>query len=101
MHVESKSDIPFWSAVLQHFRPTEKFHFRASSQNENGQRTSGVTQCLKYINHLSKDFFICIDSDYRYLLGDDRLTPARYVLQTYTYSFENHLCFATGLNIVC
>ena len=101
VHVENKDDIVFWSTVLKHFRPNDRFHFIAGSRNEFGHETSGVTQCLKYFNYLSPDFFICIDSDYRYLMQEKEMDVAHFVLQTYTYSFENHHCFAEGLDEVC
>lgn len=101
VHVENKDDIIFWSAVLKHFRPGERFHFIAGSRNEFGHETSGVTQCLKYFDFLSRDFFICIDSDYRYLLKEQGIDADHFVIQTYTYSFENHHCFADGLDDVC
>lgn len=101
VHVENKDDIFFWSAVLKHFRPNDRFHFVAGSRNEFGHETSGVTQCLKYFNYLNPNFFICIDSDYRYLMYEKRIDVNHYVLQTYTYSFENHHCFAGGLDDVC
>lgn len=101
VHVENKDDIAFWSAVLKHFRPEDKFHFIAGSRNEYGNETHGVTQCLKYFDYLSPDFFICIDSDYRYLLRERKMNVKHFVMQTYTYSFENHHCFADGLDGVC
>lgn len=101
VHVENKDDIVFWSAVLKHFRPNDRFHFIAGSRNEFGHETSGVTQCLKYFDFLSKDFFICIDSDYRYLARNKEINIEHFVLQTYTYSFENHHCYAGGLDDVC
>lgn len=101
VHVENKDDIVFWSRVLKHFRPDDRFHFIAGSRNEFGHETNGVTQCLKYYRALGPDFFICIDSDYRYLLSEKGIDAAHFVLQTYTYSFENHHCFADGLNEVC
>lgn len=101
VHVENKDDIAFWSAVLKHFRPGDKFHFIAGSRNEYGNETYGVTQCLKYFLYLSPDFFICIDSDYRYLLRERHIDVKHFVIQTYTYSFENHHCFADGLDDVC
>ena len=73
----------------------------AGSRNEFGHETSGVTQCLKYFDFLSPGFFICIDSDYRYLMREKRIHVKHFVLQTYTYSFENHHCFAEGLDDVC
>lgn len=101
VHVENKDDIVFWSTVLRHFRPDDRFHFLAGSRNEFGHETSGVTQCLKYRHSLSKEFFICIDSDYRYLLHERGIDAEHFILQTYTYSFENHHCYAAGLNEVC
>ncbi len=101
VHVENKDDIAFWSAVLKHFRPGDKFHFIAGSRNEYGNETYGVTQCLKYFPYLSPYFFICIDSDYRYLLRERHIDVKHFVIQTYTYSFENHHCFADGLDDVC
>lgn len=101
VHVENKDDIIFWSTVLKHFRPNDRFHFIAGSRNEYGRETCGVTQCLKYFDFLSPDFFICIDSDYRYLLRERKMDVNHYVIQTYTYSFENHHCFADGLDDVC
>jgi hypothetical protein len=101
VHVENKDDVLFWGHVLKHFRPNDKFYFISGSRNEYGHKTSGVTQCLKYAPYLSPDFFICIDSDYRYLLQDEKIDVEHYILQTYTYSFENHHCFAGGLDAVC
>lgn len=101
VHVENKADIVFWKTLLKRFRPNDQFHFISGSQNEYGNETSGVTQCLKYFKFLGPDFFICIDSDYRYLLQQQGIDVKHYVLQTYTYSFENHHCFADGLNDVC
>lgn len=101
VHVEDKDDIVFWNLIFQHYLPDEKFHFISGSRNEYGNRTSGVTQCLKYFNYLSNDFIICIDSDYRYLLRQKEYSPSNFVLQTYTYSFENHHCYAKALNDAC
>ena len=101
VHVENKDDVAFWKQLLKHFRPNDRFHFISGSRNEYGRETSGVTQCLKYFPFLSPDFFICIDSDYRYLLREPRMDVRHFVLQTYTYSFENHHCFADGLHDVC
>lgn len=101
IHVENKDDIFFWRAILKHFYPDEKFHFISGSRNEYGRETFGVTQCLKYLDYLSPDFFVCIDSDYRYLLGEKHIDVRHFVIQTYTYSFENHHCYAEGLNDVC
>lgn len=96
VHVEAQDDIRFWSKILNRFRPGN-YKFLPASMNEYGNMTSGCTQCLKYRDHLSKKFFICIDSDLRYLLGED-ISAYDGILQTYTYSWENHHAFAKSLN---
>jgi len=101
IHVEDKDDIVFWSTIFAHLRPRDRFHFIAGSRNERGNETKGVTQCLKYLKHLGPKFFICIDSDYRYLLQERNIDIKHFVFQTYTYSFENHHCYSRGLNDVC
>lgn len=101
IHVENKDDIVFWETIFHHFRPRDRFHFIAGSRNENGRETKGVTQCLKYLHYLNPSFFICIDSDYRYLLQERKINIQHYVFQTYTYSFENHHCYGNKLNDVC
>ena len=101
IHVEDKDDIVFWSNIFKHFRPNDRFHFIAGSRNERGHETRGVTQCLKYVKYLNPKFFICIDSDYRYLLQEQGIDVKHYIFQTYTYSFENHHCYDKGLNELC
>ncbi|MDR1757127.1 MAG: DUF4435 domain-containing protein [Culturomica sp.] len=101
VHVENRDDILFWGQIFRYFCPKERFHFLSASRNENGQMTSGVTQCLKYYRYLSPAFFICIDSDYRYLQQEKGINVDHFVFQTYTYSFENHHCFSGGLDEIC
>lgn len=95
VHVEDEDDIWFWEQLLSKYRPG-KYKFKPATTNEKGQRTTGCTQCLKYRNHLSQSFFICIDSDLRYLLNED-ISATNGILQTYTYSWENHCAFASAL----
>lgn len=95
VHVEDNDDIWFWQQILSHYRPG-KYKFRPGSLNEDGTFTTGCWQCLKYKDYLSQRFFICIDSDLRFLLGEE-LFADNGILQTYTYSWENHCCYAEKL----
>ncbi len=99
VHLENANDEWFWKQVLSHYHPTKKFLFKGSSPsiNKSGEivsEASGSLQCLKYRDHLSSRFFICIDSDYHHLYGDKDLDAQHYILQTYTYSWENHMLYA-------
>lgn len=95
VHVEDTDDIWFWQQCLSQYR-TGHYKFMRATTNEKGTSTTGCTQCLKYKDFLSRRFFICIDSDLRYLSGED-LRAEKGILQTYTYSWENHCAFAGKL----
>lgn len=96
VHLEDKDDEMFWDAMLQHVAPAH-YKFISFSKNNKGNDTRGCEQCLKYRTYLSNHFFICIDSDLRYILGETGIDAKHYVCQTYTYSWENHYCEAKSL----
>jgi hypothetical protein len=98
VHIENKNDEVFWGRVLHAAYPRGKFRFISGSRNQNGNMTCGCTQCLQYKPFLDRHFIIAIDSDYRYLTGESDIDAAHYILQTYTYSFENHFCYAPNAN---
>lgn len=96
VHLEDGDDKSFWNAMLQSKR-SGRYYFVTHSRSPKGYDTTGCEQCLKYRPYLSKRFFICIDSDMRYLLREPNLDVANFVCQTYTYSWENHYCEASAL----
>lgn len=96
VHLEDCDDKCFWNAILQSQRPGH-YYFITHSRSPKGYDTKGCEQCLKYRPYLSKRFFICIDSDMRYMLQEANLDAANYICQTYTYSWENHYCEASAL----
>lgn len=94
VHIEHKADERFWDAVLQATHKGQYNYIYESRVEKDGNLTSGVDQCLRYMPYLSKTFFVCIDSDLRYLLQESGIDARHYILQTYTYSWENHYCLA-------
>ena len=96
VHLEDAEDEPFWDTILQRVRPG-KYHYVHYSKSEKGNDTTGCDQCLKFRPYLTSRFFICIDSDLRYLMGEANLDATHYVIQTYTYSWENHYCQSGAL----
>lgn len=101
VHLEGESDKHFWSLVFKNYFPEGKFFFLSYSKLLGDKRVSGVDHCLKYAPYLSPRFFICIDSDYRYLMGERSIHVKNFIFQTYTYSIENHYCFSKTLESVC
>ena len=96
VHLEDAEDKVFWNTLLQRFRPG-KYFFLMYSKSSKGNNTTGCDQCLKYRPYLSSRFFICIDSDLRHLLGEADLDVVHHVIQTYTYSWEDHYCESGAL----
>lgn len=98
VHVEDKDDIWFWEQLLLKYRPG-RYKFKPATMNEKGNRTAGCAQCLKYKGFLSQKFFICIDSDLRRLAGED-ISAVDGILQTYTYSWENHCALPPNYSVL-
>lgn len=95
VHLEAEADILFWDTMLQRYRPG-KYNYIYHSRSRNGGMTSGVCQCLLYRPYLSERFFICIDSDLRSFYTRSYRAEF-FILQTHAYSWENHYCWADGL----
>lgn len=100
VHIENKNDEVFWGKVLREAYPTARFRFISASRSIDGNVTTGCTQCLKYVDFLDRHFLIAIDSDYRYLSQESSIDARHFILQTYTYSFENHFCHPDNLRRV-
>ncbi|MBO5016383.1 MAG: DUF4435 domain-containing protein [Bacteroidaceae bacterium] len=95
--LENMSDEWFWRQILEHYRPL-RYEFVAGTQGLNSTSIStGCEQCLKYKDYLSQRFFVCIDSDFRYLKSEE-LYAREGIIQTYAYSWENHCTFVERLN---
>jgi hypothetical protein len=102
IHLESDFDVIFWDKIFKYFSPQHTFDYVTYSKTAEGKKATGCTVCLKYhqLGCLSKDFFICIDSDYRYLLQEKNIDINHFIFQTYTYSLENHYCYPQNINNV-
>ena len=101
LHVEDTNDKAFWKAIFLKFFPNDSFHYITYSKSNNENNTTGCEQCLKFKPYLDKHFLICIDSDYRFLYQETDIDIQHFIFQTYTYSFENHLCHEDSFNKTC
>ena len=97
VHLEDKEDEYFWDYQLQSVKPG-RYRYLYYSKSDKGTDSRGCEQCLRFRPYLTDRFFICIDSDLRLLRGEQGLVAANHIAQTYTYSWENHLCEAAHLN---
>ena len=89
VHLEDWEDVLFWDTVIQRVR-RGRYNYISYSKADSGHRASGSSQCMKYVGYLSKQFFVCVDSDMNYLMQTPGMDEEHYVAQTYTYSWENH-----------
>lgn len=96
VHLEDKEDEYFWDHQLQNIKPG-RYRYLYYSKSNSGIDSRGCEQCLRFKPYLTQKFFICIDSDLRLLRGEPGLIATNNIAQTYTYSWENHLCEATNL----
>lgn len=94
VHLENREDEMFWDTLLQHHRKGRYNYIYKSRISKDSAPISGINQCLRYKPYLSKTFFVCIDSDLRYLGQEAEIDAEHFILQTYTYSWENHYCIA-------
>ncbi|MDR0694967.1 MAG: DUF4435 domain-containing protein [Prevotellaceae bacterium] len=91
--VEGETDKPFWEKIFRHARK----QVRTISGCNTDTKTGGKQECLKYSGFLSKRFFICIDSDYDYILQSQPTHCVQnFILQTYAYAIENHYLAANA-----
>lgn len=93
VHLENKDDALFWDAMLQSQHPGH-YYYITQSRSPKTENASGRGQCLNYKPYLHERFFIAIDSDMHYLIGESDVDASHFICQTYTYSWENHYCEA-------
>lgn len=90
--VESEDDIAFWQKAIHTVRPNVKVKFIPAEVSESNERQRGKTLCMKLVPYLDEHLIICVDSDFDKFLRQELLTPSKHILQTHTYSWENHHC---------
>lgn len=96
--VEDTADKPFWTFTLDEMIKGEYEIF--PFVNHPTYDTTGKSALIKhYSSFTSSDFIICVDSDYDYLLENTHLKKP-FIFQTYTYSFENYICYHEGIKNV-
>lgn len=90
VYLESGTDEPFWTAQLaNHGTGGYEFYYATKV----GNMMPGCGACRNFVGYLSKRFFVCMDSDYDAIAGLPFYSARDYVVQTHTYSWENHLCY--------
>lgn len=89
--VEDKEDIAFWQQMISANR-TIKVKFLPAELNDSGMKQTGKTICMRYARFYNKHYIACVDSDFDKILAPKRLSSKKCILQTHTYSWENHYC---------
>ena len=96
--VESEDDIAFWQEMIHVANPRTTVKFLPSEPAGGVEaRQRGKAVCMRYVPYLDSHLIICVDSDFDNFIRHGVLTPQRNILQTYTYSFENHYCWSVKL----
>lgn len=105
VYVENEDDVPFWKHIFDQFEIPTAITPSTHEKDEKSGLTRGKQNVLRFANQANKDFVLCVDSDYDYLLDgatelSREIKENPFVFQTYTYSIENYKCFAEGLHQV-
>lgn len=96
VQLEYYEDIPFWSSVFKYARPARQVKYYYADMIE-GKSQSGKSVCKRYIPYADSSLIVCVDSDFDTFLQPGSLSVKNYILQTYTYSWENHYCYSVAL----
>lgn len=103
VYLEGEDDIFFWEPVFAYALPKFKceFYYNSNLQaTREIEHRSGSGECQKFYPHTDRQFLVCIDSDYKYLINSHTFVENSFVFQTYTYSIENHYCYISNLDAV-
>lgn len=94
--VEDAVDIAFWQKLLAPKTKDKKVKFFPFVQSGN-KRITGKSYILKHKSQANANYILCVDSDLDRILGREGFDAEHYILQTYTYSWENHHCWCPAL----
>lgn len=98
--VENEDDIIFWKGIFRSYQISVKIYPAIKSVK---RLERGKSVVLKKAEQAGKFLLLCVDSDYDYLFQNDTkgIHSNPYIFQTYTYSFENHLCNPAEMEMMC
>lgn len=94
--VEDAVDIAFWQKLLAPKTKDKRVKFFPFVQSGN-KRITGKSYILKHKSQANANYILCVDSDLDRILGREGFDAEHYILQTYTYSWENHHCWCPAL----
>ena len=94
--VEDAVDITFWQKLLAPKTKEKKVKFFPFVQS-GCKRITGKSYIMKHQAQANENYILCVDSDLDHILGKEGFDAEHYILQTYTYSWENHYCWSQSL----
>ena len=97
-YVEDDADVPFW----YYYFSKQKMPVIITAV---GNDKRGKQIVLNYADRLSKEFILCVDSDFDYLHQrkteqSKLIIDNQFIFHTYLHSIENYKCYASILNNV-
>lgn len=94
--VEDAVDIAFWQKLLAPKVRDKKVKFFPFVQS-GSKRITGKSYIMKHQSQANASYILCVDSALDRILGKKEFDAEHYILQTYTYSWENHHCWSKAL----
>jgi hypothetical protein len=109
VYVESYDDKAFWRTILNSFE-NESVSFDIQTPSRSSL-SKGKSKALERESDFTsmpvgQYLIICIDSDFDYLLQNNntvstKVNQSPFIFQTYSYSYENLICYSESLHSVC
>lgn len=104
VYVESDEDIAFWRNVLADYKQFG-IAFEINTPFES-DHANGKQKLLTFKEKVGSHLILCVDSDLDYLhqgatAQSSLVLKNPFIFHTYTYSIENHYCYAEALHTHC
>jgi hypothetical protein len=96
VRVEGPDDVHFWQVAFMAAVPQQKIRIFAES-NYPTTGATGKSNVLKFKRFADKNFLLCVDADYDYLLQTKAFLNTPYIFHTYSFAIENFFCNPASL----
>jgi hypothetical protein len=98
-YVEGLDDECFWRDVFNKYPPSLRILFFPYSRDGNLKNGKTFVLSDENLKHAGKNLILCVDSDYDYLIDEQKLSNP-YVFHTYAHSIENYKLSPQGLTSI-
>ncbi len=106
VYVEGYEDIAFWREIFDKWEDKTKGRNFEITTPTRDDRAKGKKVVLSFAKQTGKNFLLCIDSDFDYLIDganyqSEVIKNNKYIVHTRVYAIENLQCLPESLSSIC